>query len=401
MEDSTVVNTIGRSSHQSTLSALYQPSVPLAQSPPRKPFPVMGKEDTSMYDASKFQMLTLAEAEPVFLAYKRTRVKPETMVCYEMYFRHLRVHFAEKHLYDISITDIQEYQALRLRAMIKPPPVPGHTKSKRGRQPTYRAGASLINHEINALAQMLKKADQWDRIAEWYSPVEQQTPTPPKTMTRAAEEEFFRKAALNPDWAVAYHVAALTNNTSASGIEIRSLRLMDIDLQGSPPKFQVLIGKNRFREHRVIPLNEEAYVHMCAIVERAVLLGARHPEHCVFPFRVKRGEYDVTRHASRSWLKKQWRALTVAAGVSWLKPHNLRFQCATKMKAAGVPDEIIVKVFGWKNVKMLTLYDEPQIDILHEYVQRIDPGAKKPPQNYDFTPQWMPKTGFAQKKRGA
>lgn len=315
------------------------------------------EEDVSMYDANKFAKLTFTDAEPVFLAYKRTRVKADTIACYEMYLKHLRVHFAEKRLCEISIADIHEYQALRVAGQICPPDPP--RTHKRGRVPTHKAGASLVNHELNALAQMMEKAGQWDRIAQWYSPVEQQEPDPPKTMTPEEEERFFRTAARNPDWSVAYWVGSLTNNTSAAGCEIRNLRLGDIDLQGQPPKFGVPKGKNKIREKRPIVLNDTAYKQMCRIVQRAVGLGAHRPEHYVFPFRVKRGVYDLNRPATKSWLKKQWAALVVSAGVPWLKPHNLRFQCATRLRAAGVAGETIRKQFGWRNLKMLEHYNRP------------------------------------------
>jgi integrase len=356
------------------------------------------KEDVSMYDASKFQKLTFAQAAPVFLTYKRTRVKAQTIVCYEMYLRHLMVAFGQKHLYEITIEDIREYQKLRAEGKIQPVAEPRETK--RGRAPTYRAGPALINHEINTLSQVLDKAGQWDRLREWYSPVQQEDPDPPKTLTMEEEQEFFVKAARNPDWELAYWVGSLTNNTSASGVEIRNLRLMDVDLQSNPPKFRVPEGKNKTRKFRPIALNETACKQMGRMVQRAITLGACRGEHFVFPFRVKRNEWDVTRPASKSWIKKQWKALTIAAGKPWLKPHNLRFQCATKLVAAGVQPHTIKKQFGWRNLKMLEHYDRPQLDILYEAVQRIDPGAKKPVESSQLTPQWMPKTGFPQKSAG-
>jgi integrase len=328
-------------------------------------------EDVSMYDARKFQKLTFSAAAPIFIAYKKTHVKKATTDMYDLYRVHMEPFFGAKRLSEISIQDIRAYQELR--------------------KESGKAGASLINHEVNMLAQMLKKAECWNRIRGWYKPVQQQDPEPPKTMSEEDEDRFFKIASLNEDWRDAYLVASLTNNTSASGIEIRNLRLGDINLQSNPPKFMVPDGKNKERKWRTIPLNETAAKQMGRIVERAMDKGSTKAEHFVFPFRVKRGQWDVTRPATKSMIRKQWDALRKAAGMPNLKPHNLRFQCATRMTENGVPDEVIVKVFGWKNVKMLHHYSRPRLTAALDAVNRIDPLAKKGEMKAEVVQQWMPK----------
>lgn len=330
------------------------------------------EQAAGMYNAEKFRKLSFREAAPLFVEFKQSHLKAPTIVMYRLYVKHLSVFFADKRLESISIKDIREYQ-----------------ETRRG-----KVGASAINHEVNTLSQMLKKAGVWKQIAEWYKPFTEEAAEPPKVMTDEDEERFFKIAATpDSEWEDAYQVASFTNNTSCAGIEIRLLKLGDIYLQLDPPRIRVSEGKNKFRQYRIVPLNQTAFKQMYRMVKKAMKKGSSEPEHHLFPFRVKRGEYDPTRPASASWLKKQWKKLCGAAGVK-ITPHNLRFQCATRMVENGVPEETIVRVFGWKNRKMLQHYSRPRLNSALEAVRRIDPSAKKDSQHTEKT--WLP--SFAQEK---
>ncbi len=330
------------------------------------------EQAVGMHNAEKYRRLTFAEAAPLFVNFKSTHVKKTTLVMYDLYIKHLMTFFRDKRLELISIKDVRDYQDLR--------------KGK--------VGASQINHELNTLSQMLKKAGVWKQIEEWYKPVTEETPEPMKVMPEDEEDRFFKIAASpGSEWQEAYWVASITNNTSCAGCELRLLRLEDVNLSAEVPHVRVAEGKNRFRKYRVVPLNETAFKNMHRAVNGAIKKGSRDGKHFLFPFRVKRGEWDPTRPASASWLKKQWKKLCSAAGVS-ITPHNLRFQCATRMVENGVPEETIVRVFGWKNRKMLQHYSRPRLNSALDAVRRIDPSAKKGV--FQAEKPWLP--SFAQEK---
>src|ERR1051326_4466948 len=123
-------------------------------------------------------------------------------------------------------------------------------------------------------------------------------------MTSEEEERFFRVAASNPCWKLAYWAVSLTNNISAMGIELRGLQMKHIFLDQEPPTIHIPDAKvkNEFRA-RVVPLNAVAAKQVRRILERAKRLGAWHPDHYIFPYRLKRGAYDVTRPASPYFLR--------------------------------------------------------------------------------------------------
>jgi integrase len=323
----------------------------------------------TMQNAESFARMSFQNAAPIFLSFKENSISKRTREMYVYHLRELNVFFGPMTLQSIHIGHIQAYQEKR----------------------KAEVGPSLVNHELNVLKQMLTKAGTWKEIKEWYHPLRVGKGKRPKVMTREEEDKFFKIVATNPDWRVAYLAASITNNTSASGTELRHLQLKDINLRAELPVIYVPDEnvKNEFRAGRPIPLNPTAYKQVSRVVERAMELGASKPEHYIFPFRVKRNHYDVTRPASRSFIRTAFRKMREATGITWLTPHCLRFQCVTKMVEAGMDEDSIVQVAGWKNRKMLSWYNRPRLSHIAEAMNRIDPAGRRPTQPANAS--WLPK----------
>lgn len=299
----------------------------------------------------QYRTLPFEEAAKHWLEIKKLHSKkPRTMEMYEWYIRNLGTMFSGVLLSQIHIGHFLEYQ----------------------RQRRVSAGPSCINHELNTMAQILKMADLWDLIAKHYKPLPLPNWTPPKVLTPEEEERFFRVASSNPDWKVAYWAASLTNNTSAMGIELRYLQLKHIFLDATPPKIHIPDAKvkNEFRA-RVVPLNAVAEKQMRRIMERARALGAWHPDHYVFPFRIKPGSYDVARAASPYFLRSAFRSMRKKTGLDWLQPRNFRNQIITKLFESGAPDETIMSIAGHQSIKMSRYYSRIRISAKAEALDAI------------------------------
>lgn len=304
----------------------------------------------------QFRTLPFDEAARHWLEIKRIHVrKPRTIEMYRWYLRNLETHFTGVLLAQIDIGQILEYQRRR----------------------RLTAGASCINHEVNTLSQVLRHADLWDLIEKHYRPLPLPHWTAPKVLTAEEEERFFRIVAGNPDWSVAYWAVSLTNNTSAMGTELRHLQLKHIFLDHQPPKIHIPDdkAKNEFRS-RVVPLNPVALKQVQRILKRAEQLGAWHPDHHVFPFRVKRGSYDVSRPASPTFIRSAFRAMRRVTGLTWLQPRNFRNQVITKLFEAGTPDETIMSIAGHQSIKMSRYYSRIRITAKAEALAAICPQTR-------------------------
>lgn len=198
--------------------------------------------------------------------------------------------------------------------------------------------------------------------------------TPPKVLTAEQEEKFFRIASGNPDWSVAYWAVSLTNNTSAMGVELRHLQLQHVFLDQDLQRIHIpdTKVKNEFRV-RVVPLNAVAAKQVRRIVDRAKTLGAWHPEHYIFPFRLKRGSYDVTKPASPYFIRSAFRSMRETTGLDWLQPRNFRNQIITKLFESGAPDETIMSIAGHQSIKMSRYYSRIRITAKAEALNAICP----------------------------
>jgi hypothetical protein len=302
---------------------------------------------------SQFRTVMFEEAALNWLEIKKLQQrKPRTIEMYQWYIRNLSRKFAGILLSQIQIKHIQEYQQRR----------------------KLSAGPSCVNHEINTLAQILRQADLWRVMEKQYCPLPLPDWTPPKVLTAEEEERFFRVAAGNPDWSVAYWAVSLTNNTSAKGTELRLLQIKHLKLEQETPTIHIPDDTVKNEPGaRVVPLNDVAEKQIRRILKRAHALGAWSPEHYVFPYRIKKNIYDVTRPASPKFLRTAFRSMRRATGLEWLQPRNFRNQVIARLFEKGTPEETIISIAGPQSIKMSRYYSLIKISAKAEALRAISP----------------------------
>lgn len=267
-----------------------------------------------------------------------------------------------------------------------------------------------VNHDINTLSQVMRRADLWTPIAEHYRLLPLPEVDPPKVMSEAEEDRFFEFAAKNQEWCLAYWVASLTNNSTASGKELRMLQLGSISMESDSPSFRVPKNMKTPNRPRDIPLNERGAQIMERLINRANSLGSTRQDHFLFPLRIKRNLFDPTKPASESWIKYRWKLLVDAARSTCmhcakdrqecacrtfapilsfkLKPHNLRHQIITKLLESGTPIETVRHIAGHGVDSVATrIYSHGRMAVMARALQGIDPGSKRP------VPAFPPKKG--------
>jgi integrase len=249
-------------------------------------------------------------------------------------------------------------------------------------------GPVSINHECGVLQQMLKRAGQWFSIEPYYQPL----PFPKEQRGRVLSEDqrkrLFLVAQSSPNWEAAYFFALISVNTTAGPKETYTLRLKDIDLERRLMTVQPEGAKNSYRA-RPIPLNDEALYGVKLALARARNLGAFTPEHYVFPFRVKRGLYDPTRHQSH--FKGAWLKIIKAADLPGFRMYDLRHHAITSMlENPDVSEETVETVAGHISRKMKKRYSHVRIEACRAAVagmQRL-PQATEQVSNQDVL-EWL------------
>lgn len=238
------------------------------------------------------------------------------------------------------------------------------------------ASHSRINHELNVLAQMLRACNEWEKVRPYYFPLTVAKWSPRQILSENEEEDLFRKVAGYPEAELAYCVAAITNNTTASGLELRGLRLENLFLRPVGEISEIYIPpeacKNDHRP-RKIALNDVALWAVRKVYQRALKLGSTDPEHYLFPFRTKRNLYDPTQPATRWFLRCSWNHLRDISGFHQLRPHDLRHHAITRMLENGVDGDLVNAISGHVSQRMREFYSHQRTRVRYEAAQAIEP----------------------------
>lgn len=202
-----------------------------------------------------------ADAAELWLG-ERHKLSEGARDCYRQYFRPLKAFFGKLPLSGIHIGHVREYQNLR-QAEIR--------RFHELDPSEYRDsdGGSRINHELSALAQILRPIGLWREIHKFYRAL----PLPPDGVGMALSEEeeayFFEVARSRSRWMVAYCCDLVSCNTTAGPKETRYLRLKNIRLDLPEPVIFVTEGtKNKRERIRPLPLNRDAVWALRYLVDR-------------------------------------------------------------------------------------------------------------------------------------
>jgi integrase len=109
------------------------------------------------------------------------------------------------------------------------------------------------------------------------------------------------------------------------------------------------------------------------VYKRAFKLGSTKPEHYLFPFRVKRNQYDPTQAATRWFLRCSWNHLREISGFADLRPHDLRHHAITRMLENGVDGELVNAISGHVSQRMREFYSHQRTKVRYEAAKAIEP----------------------------
>jgi hypothetical protein len=146
--------------------------------------------------------------------WKSDKYRPRTLESLADYLRSLNKFFKNIRMSSINPGMLKAYQQARRSNAIG-------VEGKVQRPWKKMAGHSRINHELNVLGQMLRACNEWEKIRPYYFPLKTNSWSPREILSEKEEEELFRKVAGYPEAELAYCIATITNNTTASGIELR------------------------------------------------------------------------------------------------------------------------------------------------------------------------------------
>jgi integrase len=273
---------------------------------------------------------------------RKSYISARTTKDYKQYIETMNAHFGELRPQEITADTIRMYQRMRMT----------------------RAGASRINQEVGLVQQLLKRTGHWAPIAADYQALPVRNESPGRALSDIERQRLFEAASSKLHWEMAYLFAVISVNTTAGPKEIWTLRVQDYNRAARTIRVQPEGAKNVHRI-RVIPLNHVAFAAMERVAQLAHNRGSVELHHFLFPFRVAGnawwGKYDPERHCTTC--KSAWRKLTKAAGLSGLRPYDMRHTGITDiLQLPDVSEETAKSIAGHISPRILRTYSHIRLD---------------------------------------
>jgi len=310
--------------------------------------------------SQSFARLPLPEAAEKFLAEREHHLAPRSIEREREALQPLVKHFGQTPLVKITAERIRRYQRMRKQAGKK---------------------NATVNGETGFLSRILRRAKLWAAIADDYQPFPAE-PSIGRAPTAEEKARLFATAESNPAWFSASCAAILSASTSCRTVELRHLQWKDVDLFG---KLLTIERSKRHTGRRTIPLNRDALAVLGKLRERAEALGTARPEHYVFPGHVGRSRRLDPNRPMRTW-KGAWRSLRAAAGLPWLRFHDLRHCLVTELAEAGASDATIKAIAGHVSQAMLERYSHVRLEAKRAALEKLSLTGK-PQRLDDFEPE--------------
>src|SRR5260370_16942006 len=164
-------------------------------------------------------------------------------------------------------------------------------------------------------SRMLKHAQVWSpEHAQSYTPFRYKEGNVSHALTQGEQERWLMSAKRKEKWNWVYWYRVLGLSAPASSVELRSLRIEDINFHGTYIQIRRESAKTKYRI-RTIPLTEPGFEAAYQLVQRARTLGCVEPWHYVFPSRVTPNRYDPTRPMSAWGVRTWWDEIRIYSGL--------------------------------------------------------------------------------------
>lgn len=250
-------------------------------------------------ETSDWSEMTFNEAWPLWWEQKQQEIGEKTQKCYAEYRRTLGKFFGELKLKAIHIGHIIEY--------------------RKGRIPV--AGPNLINHEINALGQLLERAGLWEPIKRRYKQLKVRRST---IGQRPSDEELvylFEVAERKPRWRVAYLASVVSVQTTAGPYEVIQIRLGDLNWKEQQVRIPGTKTDDRDRE---VPMTRDCFMALRELELIARAKGATRPEHYLFPHRGNKEHPGADPTRPMNTYIKSWKRLCAEAAKRYPRLLHMR-----------------------------------------------------------------------------
>lgn len=295
-------------------------------------------------------------------------IRESTEKSYQAYVNSLNLFFASLPLERIHLGHLRQYQEARVSGAApfirfrRPQDAKPHKLADGSEIPAKGptpcpASPKKANQELCILKMIMRRAGCWQgELDEFFEPFAEDEPEVPRALTPEEQQRWLDVAAYNSRWAVVFWYSVLAFETSMSTNEMRSLRIGDVNLAHRLVCVPAAGAKNRYRQRTIPIVSGQGLWAVEQLLCRAGDLGAKEPQHYLFPFRKPPADYIPARPMTLSGIKRGWEDVRHASGLTWFRPYDTRHTAITRWAEAGVAPEIIRARAGHVSPRMMLHY---------------------------------------------
>lgn len=296
-----------------------------------------------------------SQAADAYLLYREPKWEPKTRLVHANSLAHLKPHFGNLMLGEISPERISKYQRFRLKQKSSP---------------------RSVNIEVGLVRLVLRKAKLWHHISDEVHMLKERS----DVGRELSDDEVHRLlTACKGNASRSLFPAVLTSiHTGLRSQELRLLRWRQVDLIEST----ITVGKSKTHggEGRLVYLSALA---LQTLQDWRAQFPDAKPDHAVFPREAyglmgKKGTFGGTvapyevfpDQPIGSW-KSAWESAKKAAGVE-CRWHDLRHSAASRLAAGGATDQTLQAILGWMSPKMIERYSHVRAEAKRRAVRVFD-----------------------------
>jgi integrase len=347
-----------------------------------------------MYQSSFSADLTFSAAAKIFLELKdldsipgalpSRYVRENTVKGYKRHIASLNLFFEHAELGKIHLGNLRAYQAARFH---------GAQPFIRKRRPHDKEARpcpckpAQINQELCFLRSLMKRAKCWsDELKEYYEEIPEAESEVPRALTPEQQQMWIDVSRMQERWSVVHWYSIIAFDTLMSTNELRGLRIGDINLHHRQIDVPWPCSKNKHRHRPVSIDNADVLWAFDRLLGRAHDLGAKDPQHYLFPFRPNKQTVLVDRPMSGSGLKKAWQEVREASGLLWFRPYDTRHTGITRQAEAGVPMQVVMARAGHIDERMTRHYTHIAMGVQRQWSKYATADGPRP----QYAPQQGP-----------
>lgn len=335
-------------------------------------------------------------------------IRKNTETSYRKYIRTLKLFFDGHILGEIHLGHFGTYQHARVQGLepfvryrrpqdAKERIVDGVRTPAKGKT-SCPVKPKKVKQELNLLIHILKRANCWTgEMEEMYKEqtlIDEEEDDIPRALDPQEQRHWLDIARMKTEWNLVYWYSLLAFGTCMSTDEIRGLRLGDVNLFQRVIVVKRKTAKNKYRARTIELVGADVLWALEQLIARAEELGAREPQHYLFPWREHIGKYDPSKGMSESGMKKYWYEVRAASGLRWFRLYDTRHTAITRLAEAGVPTDVIMSRAGHVSEKMRRHYTHISQSAQRKWLEHA--------QGFHHVERFAPQntTSFAMKRHG-